>query len=99
MPPAADHPALTLTLTLTPTLTLTLPLTPTLTLTLTLTRYYQPPLIHQQSWAWYLRRAHATAVALWSRGGDPWTKKQGGGVGTAQWGVMVGPARACTHGR
>ena len=53
-------------------------------------RYYQPPLIQQQNWSWYLTRAHATAVALWTRGGDPWTKKQGGGVGTAQWGVMVG---------
>lgn len=29
-------------------------------------------------------------MALWTRGGDPWTKRQGDGVGTAQWGVMVG---------
>ena len=53
-------------------------------------RYHQPPLVQLHNWSWYLTRAHATAVALWTRGGDPWTKKQGGGVGTAQWGVMVG---------
>ena len=46
--------------------------------------------MQQQNWSWYLTRAHATAMALWTRGGDPWTKKQGGGIGTAQWGVMVG---------
>ena len=27
---------------------------------------------------------------MWRWGGDPWTKKQGNGVGTAQWGLMVG---------
>ena len=41
--------------------------------------------VQLHNWSWYRTRAHATA-ALWTRGGDPWTKKQGGGVGTAQWG-------------
>jgi hypothetical protein len=53
-------------------------------------RYANPPLATRQPWAWYLRRAHATAMAVYRWGGDPWTKKQGGGVGTAQWGLMVG---------
>lgn len=29
-------------------------------------------------------------MALWTRGGDPWSKRFGDGIGTAQWGVMVG---------
>ncbi len=53
-------------------------------------RHHAPSLLRRADWRWYLRRAHATAVAMWSRGGDPWTKKVGGGVGTTQWGVMVG---------
>jgi hypothetical protein len=53
-------------------------------------RYATPLLATRQPWEWYLRRAHATAMAVYRWGGDPWTKKQGGGVGTAQWGLMVG---------
>ena len=53
-------------------------------------RYASPPLARRRPWQWYLRRAHATALAVWRWGGDPWTKKQGNGVGTAQWGLMVG---------
>ena len=34
---------------------------------------------------YYLTHAHKTAMALWTHGGDPWTKKQGNGVGTTQW--------------
>mmetsp|Transcript_3585 Transcript_3585/g.11132 ORF Transcript_3585/g.11132 Transcript_3585/m.11132 type:complete len:502 (-) Transcript_3585:1427-2932(-) len=53
-------------------------------------RYATPPLAMRRPWEWYLRRAHATALAVWRWGGDPWTKRQGNGVGTAQWGLMVG---------
>ena len=53
-------------------------------------RWHSPPLTRRQPWQWYLRRAHKTAMALWTHGGDPWTKKQGNGTGTAQWGLMVG---------
>lgn len=55
-------------------------------------RWANPPLATRRPWEWYLRRAHATSLAVWKWGGDPWTKKQGGGVGTAQWGLMVGSA-------
>ena len=53
-------------------------------------RHFSPPLTRTRDWQWYLRRAHATALAVWTRGGDPWTKKTGGGIGTSQWGLMVG---------
>ena len=53
-------------------------------------RWHSPPLTRRQPWQWYLRRAPKTAMALWTHGGDPWTKKQGNGTGTAQWGLMVG---------
>ena len=52
-------------------------------------RWHTPALTRHQSWQWYLRRAHKTAMALWTCGGDPWTKKVGGGIGTTQWGLMV----------
>ena len=53
-------------------------------------RYAHPPLTQRQGWEVHLRRAHVTALALYNMGGDPWSKKAGGGVGTSQWGVMVG---------
>lgn len=53
-------------------------------------RWQSPPLTKRKDWQWYLSRAYGTAMALWTRGGDPWSKKQGDGIGTAQWGVMVG---------
>jgi len=55
-----------------------------------LARWHSPPLARAADWQWYLRQAHRTALALWTRGGDPWSKRQGGGQGTAMWGVMVG---------
>ena len=53
-------------------------------------RWQSPPLTRRAGWATYLSHAHKTAMALWTHGGDPWTKKAGGGIGTAQWGLMVG---------
>jgi hypothetical protein len=60
-------------------------------------RWTTPALTKRADWRWYLTRAHKTAMALWTHGGDPWRKKPdgtccaaGGGTGTAQWGVMVG---------
>ena len=53
-------------------------------------RWHTPALTKRATWQWYLQRAYATAGATWTRGGDPWTKKQGGGIGTTQWGLMVG---------
>jgi hypothetical protein len=55
-----------------------------------LARWHAPPLATRAPWQWYLRRAVDTAVAMFDRGGDPWTKTAGGGKGTAQWGLMVG---------
>ena len=53
-------------------------------------RWHSPALTAVADWRTYLERAHGTALALWTRGGDPWSKRQGGGQGTAMWGVMVG---------
>ena len=60
-------------------------------------RWTSPPLTRRADWRWYLTRAYRTAIALWTHGGDPWRKNpdgsccaHGGGVGTAQWGLMVG---------
>ena len=38
-------------------------------------RWHSPPLTRRQPWQWYLRRAHKTALALWTHGGDPWTNE------------------------
>ena len=53
-------------------------------------RWHTPALTKLHDWQWYLLHAHRTAMALWHCGGDPWTKRVGGGIGTSQWGVMVG---------
>ena len=53
-------------------------------------RWTWPSLTRRADWQWYLTHAFRTAMALWTHGGDPWTKKQGGGIGTTQWGLMVG---------
>ena len=41
-----------------------------------LARYHTPALTARHGWRWYLTRAHATSLALWTRGGDPWTKRK-----------------------
>eukprot|EP00900_Chrysochromulina_parva_P021260 jgi/Chrpa1/3768/Chrysochromulina_OHIO_Genome00018395-RA len=51
---------------------------------------WHTPQLTRRDWRWYLRQAHSTSMALWTCGGDPWTKKVGGGIGTTQWGLMVG---------
>ena len=65
-------------------------------------RYHTPPLATRHGWAWYLRQAHATAMAMWRHGGEVRGHEQrrvageaargrvGNGSGTSQWGVMVG---------
>ena len=35
-------------------------------------RWASPPLTKRADWTWYLTRAHRTAMALWTHGGDPW---------------------------
>jgi len=53
-------------------------------------RWHSPSLTTRHDWRWYLTQAYQTSMALWTCGGDPWTKKVGGGIGTTQWGLMVG---------